>query len=136
MNSSANTTSRSRCSVAAVALTLSLSLFFTGCTSLQTVPLTGVAGPTVVVRPGDEVQVQTKDGQVHTFKVTAIESDALAAGQVRIRYDAMATLRVRRLDKSKTALVVVVAVAVAAGAAFIASHSMFSGPLFPPGTVF
>ena len=103
--------------VPVVALLLSLVMFLTGCTSLRTTPLPGAPGQSQAIRLGDDVRVQTKTGQTSSFKVTAVEPDALAGTGVRIKYDDMAGLQVRQLDALKTTLLVVGLVAVGVVAA-------------------
>jgi len=121
--------------VPAVALLLSLVIFVTGCTSLHTTAVPGAPGQVSAIRPGDAVQVQTKAGQTSSFKVTAVESDALTGTGVRIKYDDMAGLQVRRPDMMKTGLLVVLVAASAVVVAGMVTPIHF-GPFFPPGTTF
>ena len=131
MHTKIHTPSRPRKCVSAVALVLSLTLLFTGCTSLQSVPLTGPSALTAYIHPGDFVQAQTKDGQSQSFKVTALESDALVGRNVHIKYADLATLQVRRIDNTKTTWVVILGVVVVllAATALIQVSTVAIGPI-------
>jgi hypothetical protein len=94
--------------VASVATFLALCLFASGCTTLQSVALPtpgpAPAGKAFAVHVGDSVEIQTKAGPTLTFKVTAVEPDALVGEKVRVKYDDMSTLQVRRIAKGYTAM--------------------------------
>ena len=74
----------------------------TGCTSLQPVPLGDAPPQTLSVPVGEQVRVTRKDGSKQSFKVTAVEPDALVGDNVRVRYDEIATLEVRQRDRDKS----------------------------------
>ncbi|HSD75565.1 MAG TPA: hypothetical protein VLB75_12415 [Steroidobacteraceae bacterium] len=99
-----------------VTLLVTMNLAWTSaCTSMQSVPMPGHAQvPAVAV--GEEVSVTRVDGQKLTFKVTAVEPDALVGAGVRVRYQDIAKLEVRRHDRNETGTVV----AVLGGAVMIA----------------
>lgn len=92
-----------------VALLVAVNLVWTSaCTSMQTVPMPP-AGPQVpAVAVGEEVSVTQVDGRTVSFKVTAVEPDALVGGDVRVRYEDIARLEVRRPDQGETSAVVAV----------------------------
>jgi hypothetical protein len=82
-------------------------VWVSGCTSMQSVPMPGTQRvPAVTV--GEEVSVTRVDGQKLRFKVTAVEPDALVGTQVRVRYQDIAKLEVRRHDRNETGTVVAV----------------------------
>jgi len=91
-----------------VCLLVSVCLFTSGCTTMQNVavpgahPAAGVSSATVHV--GEEVEVHTRDAQMYTFKVTAIEDDALVGAKIRVKYADMIDLRARKISKGYTAL--------------------------------
>ena len=117
---------------AIVAMLLGVSILFTGCTTLRSVPVPAPGQPqTESVKIGDKVEVVTKNGGKLAFTVTAIESEAFVgnakevATPIRVSYDDIAGLQVRRVDALHTTGAVVVAVvAVAATIVVIAFHSM------------
>ena len=120
-----------------VAFFLSISLFVSGCTTMQSVPLPGsgaTAGPiapALAVHVGDQVRVRTTSGQILEFKVTALEPGALVGGNLRVTHDQIAGLEIKRTDKRATALTVVVVVIavllVGAGAAVAQSGIGLTG---------
>lgn len=91
-----------------VTLLVAMNLVWTSaCTSMQNVAMPGQAQvPAVAV--GEEVSVTKVDGQKLTFKVTAVEPDALIGAGVRVRYQDIAKLEVRRHDRNETGTVVAV----------------------------
>ncbi len=117
-----------------VALVLSVCVLLSGCVSLHSVPPPVPGQPqTVSVKVGDKVEVQTKGGERLAFTVTAVESEAfvgkaLAAGsEIRVRYQDIATLQVRRVDKVPTIVAVVLCLVVVAGVAVAASGGIMGG---------
>ncbi|HSC08640.1 MAG TPA: hypothetical protein VLD59_17580 [Steroidobacteraceae bacterium] len=87
-------------------LVAAILVWTSGCTSMQTVPMPGKQVPAVAV--GEKVSVTTVDGQKLAFKVTAIEPDALVGNGIRVRYQDIAKLEVRRHDRNETGTVVAV----------------------------
>jgi len=84
----------------------------TSCTSVKSVSIPGTENPSALpaVRVGDTAYITTKDGNAKTFKVRAVEPDALVGESERVAYADMASLRVKHLHKgATTALVVVLA---------------------------
>ena len=116
---------------AIVAMLLAVSILCTGCTTLRSVPVPAPGQPqTESVKIGDKVEVVTKNGGKLAFTVTAIESEAFVgkakevATPIRVSYDDIAGLQVRRVDAlHTTGAVVVVVVAVAATIVLIAFNS-------------
>jgi hypothetical protein len=108
-----------------VALLTGVSVLFTGCVSMRSVPLpvSGQPAQTVAVKVGDKVQVQTRSGETFVFTVTAVESDTLAgksepAGkEVRVKYQDIASLQVERVDAVRTSLAGVGTVLIIVGVA-------------------
>ena len=108
-----------------VALLTGVSVLFTGCVSMQSVPLpvSGQPTQTVAVKVGDKVQVQTKSGETFVFKVTAVESDTLVGKvdplgkEVRVKYQDIASLKVERVDAARTSLAGVGTVLIIVGVA-------------------
>jgi hypothetical protein len=96
--------------------------YLAGCASLQNVPL-GQNTPRPAVEVGESVVVTTKSGEKKSFTVTAVESDALIGGSLRVSYAEMAQLDVKRdgMTPGKRGLLIgaavlgVIAVAAAAG---------------------
>jgi hypothetical protein len=93
---------------ATVTLLVAMNLAWTSaCTSMQSVSMPGrTQVPAVAV--GEKVSVTKVDGQKLTFKVTAVEPDALVGAGVHVRYQEIAKLEVRRYDRSETGTVVAV----------------------------
>ena len=104
----------------AVALIVVSSFLMTSCASFQDVQIPtadqSTAAPPVQV--GQTVEATTRDG-TKTFKVTAVEKDALVGQDVRVAYQDMTSLRVQTESASgnKTVWIVVGVLAVAAVAA-------------------
>jgi hypothetical protein len=102
-----------------------VSVLFTGCVSMRDVPLPapGPPGQTVAVKVGDKVQVQTKSGETFVFRVTAVESEALAGKsepvgkEMRVKYQDIASLQVERVDVARTSLAGVGTVLIIVGVA-------------------
>ena len=122
-----------------VALMTGVSVLFTGCVSMRSVPLpvSGQPAQTVAVKVGDKVQVQTKSGETFVFKVTSVESDTLVGKvdplgkEVRIKYQDIASLQVERVDAVRTSLAGVETVLIIVGVAtlvFVLSGGIGGGP--------
>ena len=107
----------------AVALLVIASFLTTSCASFQDVQIpTADQSAAPAVQVGQTVEATTRDGTKNTFKVTAVEKDALVGEGVRVAYQDMTSLRVQTESAggNKTAWIVVgvlavVAVAAAAG---------------------
>jgi hypothetical protein len=89
------------------ALIVTLDFLLTACTSLQGVPLPGADQPTATpaVNVGETVEVTTRAGETHRFKVTAVEADALVGEGVRVPYQDMTSLQAMRPDPAQNGLV-------------------------------
>jgi ABC-type Fe3+-siderophore transport system permease subunit len=92
----------------AIATLCIASFLVTSCTSLQPVPVPGGQNPSTLpnVTVGDTVVVVTKTREKKTFKVTAVEADALVGTFVRVPYADMATLDIQHYRKGATTAVV------------------------------
>ena len=123
-----------------VALMTGMSVLFTGCVSMRSVPLpvSGQPTQTVTVKVGDKVQVQTKNGEIYVFKVTAVESEALvgksepAGKEVRVKYQDIASLQVERVDAVRTSLAGAGTVLIIVGVAalvFVLGGGIHMGPM-------
>lgn len=109
----------------AAALLTVAAFLTTGCTSLQTVPLSqrGQGAERPDIKAGESVVVTKKDGTKQKFKVLKVEDDALVGHDVRISYAEMSALEAQRADaaQGRKALLIggavlgAVAIAVAAG---------------------
>lgn len=103
------------------ALLAGASLLLSGCTTTQSVAVPIQGAPVASVHVGDDAQVQTKSGQTISFVVTQVESDTLVGKDVRVKFQDISSVQVKRLDKMQTAkagagvLLVAVLVAVAVG---------------------
>jgi hypothetical protein len=118
-------------SKAIVLLVVAMNLVWTSaCTSMQTVTMPGrTQVPAVSV--GEDVAVTKVDGQKLRFKVTAVEPDALLGKEVRVPYQDIAILEVRRHDRNETGTVVAVvsgALVVALGYALSHIPPPMTGP--------
>ena len=104
----------------AIALIVSISFLITSCASFQDVQIpTADQSAAPAVQVGQTVEATTRDGTKKTFKVTAVEKDALVGQDVRVAYQDMTSLRVQTESGSgnKTVWIVVGVLAVAAVAA-------------------
>jgi hypothetical protein len=95
-----------------IALLCAFGYLLMSCTALEGVTIPGTATPRALVtaQVGDKVVVTTKAGEKKTFRVTAVEPDALVGKNVRIAYADMSTLSIKQVRAGKTALVVVAVV--------------------------
>lgn len=96
----------------AIACVCIASFLATSCTSLDriSIPGTETAAALPAVQVNDSVVVTTKQGEKKSFKVTAVEADALAGKGVRVLYTDMASLSVKNSDGGKTAIAVALVV--------------------------
>ena len=108
----------------ALAVLLSIALITTSaCTSLRAVPLSGSSAQTLAVKVGDRVRVTHKGGLQEVFDVSAIENDALVGPNVRVTYDDIALLEVKRFDKGET---LTLAAILTAAVLFVVAGMVFS----------
>jgi uncharacterized protein YceK len=84
---------------------VSAGLLLSGCTTMQSVAVPTQGAQVASVHAGDDVQVQTKGGQTISFVVTQVEPDALTGKDVRVKFEAIAGVQVKRVDKMQTAKV-------------------------------
>jgi hypothetical protein len=88
--------------VPAVALLLSIAVFFTGCTTMRTTSLPAQPGSAVHV--GDNVVVHTKAGHTHIFQVATIEPAAFTGKNgTRVEFAEISQLKVQRVNVLLTA---------------------------------
>jgi hypothetical protein len=110
-----------------IALLCAFSYLLMSCTTLEGRPIPGTGTPQTLTtaQVGNRVVVTTKAGETKTFKVTAVEPDALVGKDVRIAYADMSTLSVRRVKAAQTLLVVAtVALVIAVAATIKAGHEL------------
>jgi hypothetical protein len=95
-----------------LAFVCAASFLVTSCTTLDHVSIPGSETTSTVpaVSVGDSVLITTKTGNEKSFKVTAVEPDALAGKHERVLYADMASLSVKRGDKAATTLAVALVV--------------------------
>ena len=72
-------------------------LIFSGCTSIQSVPRSGLADPASAVKTGDNVTCILRDGSKASFRVTAIEPTAIIGGEQRVAIADVEEITVERL---------------------------------------
>jgi len=72
----------------------------------QPAPAPHPAAQVPAVRVGERVQVTWLDGRKESFRVTAVEPDALVGKGVRVPYSDIAVLKVMRANGDRTAIVV------------------------------
>jgi hypothetical protein len=110
-----------------IALLCTLSFLLTSCTTLQGVRIPGATTPTslATAQVGDKVVVTLKTGETKTFRVTAVEPDALVGEDLRIAYADMSTVSVKRMHVEHTVLVVAtIGLVLAVAATIKAGHSI------------
>jgi hypothetical protein len=89
------------------------------------VPEAAASQGQAAVEVGDTVVVDTKAGETKTFKITAIEPDALFGKHVRIAYADMKSLSVKRVSALRVVgIVLAVTVVVVLVAKNKAAHSL------------
>lgn len=80
---------------------------FAGCTTMRAANDVSPASIQAQLHEGDEVTITTKSGSVYNLTVTAIKRDALIGSAdrhaVKVAYDQIATLKVRKFSAGKTA---------------------------------
>ena len=69
------------------------------CTSLHRVPPPSERTKDLGVKVGDHVRVLTKNGEQWSFKLRAVDDEALIGRDIRISYPQIATLEVRQRKK-------------------------------------
>ncbi len=92
--------------IPSVAVLISLALLFSGCTTLHTVPPSGLVNLTNVVQVGDRVDCTLRDGTHNRFKVTAVEPSALVGGPFRLPAAEIDHIDLERFDAATTNRVV------------------------------
>ena len=110
-----------------IALLLGMSVLFSGCVTMKSVPVPapGQSAEAVVVKVGDKVEVQTRTGEKYAITITVIESDTLvgktssSAQEVRVKFQDMASLQVAKVDPARTALAGVGGIVIVVGVAFL-----------------
>lgn len=85
-----------------VALVSACCLFLQGCTAMQTVPVPQTGSGQAAVQVGDTVEVTTREGQAHRFKVTEVTDDALAGKDISIAYADISGLKVAQRNEAKS----------------------------------
>jgi hypothetical protein len=95
-----------------IAFVCAAGFLVTSCTTLDHVSIPGTETSAAVpaVQVGDSVLITTKAGKEKSFKVTAVEPDALAGKHERVLYADMASLSVKRGDKAATTIAVALVV--------------------------
>lgn len=120
-----------------VAMLTGLCVLLSGCVSMKSVPppVPGQPIQAMAVKVGDKVQIQTQGGELYAFTVTAVEPAALvgkveAGGrEIRIRYDDIAKLQVRRIDAVRTSLAGVGTILVVVVLVFLLGGGMHVSPM-------
>jgi hypothetical protein len=102
----------------ALVILLSASLLASSCATVRDVPLPLVIDATHLpdVHVGDRVVVTRKNGTTESFRITAIQSEALLGRTVRVSYSDISSIEVRRVSIWRTSGVVVGVLVAAAGA--------------------
>lgn len=101
MKTTAPRSIRSRANLA-IALTVGLSLFLSGCMSTYSHSPAQGANLPQEVRVGDRVECKLQDGTQKSFTVTAVEPTALVGESVRLPIADISSLEVTRFDGVKT----------------------------------
>ncbi len=108
---------------------LGLIVCLIGCTTLQ--PVTGnpaslqkriASGE--LLKPGDYVDILTKDGRVHVFTVKSVSASTIDGQNESISIDRVALVQKRKLNVGKTALAVGLGVVVVAAVVVVAVCSV------------
>lgn len=80
---------------------------------------------------GDHVEINTIDGEVRTFEITAISQDSLSGEDTLVDYTNIESLSISRAQESNPGLgiaaIVLIVIVVVAAAAAMSSGSPFSG---------
>lgn len=93
--------------------TLLTAAMFNACTTVQKVPVANVNQISQSVRVGDSVKCTLRDGTQTSFKVVAVEPDALVGPQIRIPMHDIVSLEVDKFSLGKTSLATTVLVVAA-----------------------
>jgi hypothetical protein len=100
-----------------------------GCTTLQpisgnraTLPQRLASGE--VLKPGDKVDILTKDGKTHSLSVKSVSANAIEGEKESISTDQVALIQKRTLNVEATALAVGLGVVVAAAVVVVAVCSV------------
>lgn len=102
---------------------LCLALTTSACTSLETLRPSARTDFTTMVHVGDDVSCTLTDGTQTDITLTAVEPDALIAGNRRINRSDIAKLQMTRLDGKRTgATAVSILAGVALAGAGVASY--------------
>ena len=115
-----------RCTV--IGLTC-LGLLLSGCTTVQSVAMPTQPDQPFAVHQGDHVQLQTKDGYVHSFTVTQIEQDALAGKDIRVKFQDIEVLQVKRMSPAKIGANAVATIFVVAGSLALTALALGLPPI-------
>lgn len=97
-----------------VVILVSLCLLASGCMTLQGVPLPDKAGVPAAVKVGEQVEITTRSGETHRFKVTRVTEEAVEGAGVRVAYADMTSLQASRNDPAQTGVVLWIALGVVA----------------------
>jgi len=104
---------------------LGLIICLIGCTTLQ--PVTGnpaslqrriASGE--LLKPGDDVDILTKDGRTHVFSVTSVSASTIEGQNESISIDQIALIQKRKLNVGETVLAVGLGVVVVAAVVVVA----------------
>ena len=106
-----------------------LGLLLSGCSTVQNVAVPAQPNQAVAVHQGDHVQLQTKDGYVHSFTVTQIEQDALAGKDIRVKFQDIEILQVKRMDPAKFGANAVATIFIVAGSLALTALALPPIPL-------
>jgi hypothetical protein len=102
------------------AILISICLAGAGCTTTRTVPVprSDTARLASRIEPGTRIIVTLRSGQTRSFRVTAVESDAVVGGQLRIPLadiEKIQAVQIRKISVARTAGVIAAVAAVAFG---------------------
>jgi hypothetical protein len=98
---------------------LVLTICLIGCTTLQPVPGSPAAlqqriASGELLKRGDHVDIRTKDGRTHDFKVTSVGASTIDGKHESISIDQVAVVQKRQISAGKTVLAVGLIIVVAA----------------------
>jgi hypothetical protein len=117
-----------------VTVSLVLGVLSSGCTTFRSVPVPapGPPGPAAAVQVGDEVHARLRNGEQLAFTVTAIEPDTLVGKDVRVKFQDMGSLQVKRFAPVRTGGAVIGGAATILLVAFLVVAAT-GGMAFMPG---
>src|SRR5271169_6174808 len=108
---------------------LGLIICLVGCTTLQ--PVTGNPAALqqriasgALLKPGDDVDILTKDGRTHVFAVKSVSASTIDGQNESISIDRVALIQKRKLNVGATALAVGLGVVVVAAVVVVAVCSV------------